>query len=276
MALVVNTNLTSMFAIGTLNKTNGNLSNTLARVSSGVRINTAGDDAAGLGVAENLRAAQTSLRRAQRNTNDGLSVINTADTASAEVGNILNRMRELAVQSSSETLHDDERAYIQDEYTELAAEVDRIASVTEFNGQQLADGSLATMDVQVGIHDTANDRIQITLGDLRGATLGVDTASLDLSTAATAQTALTDIDTAIDTVNGYRSGLGATQNRLESTSRNLETYTQSLAAAESQIRDADFAQESADLAKYQVMQQAGVSALAQARNINSQAAQLIG
>ncbi|HHO51034.1 MAG TPA: flagellin FliC, partial [Deltaproteobacteria bacterium] len=193
-----------------------------------------------------------------------------------EVANIIKRMRELAVQSSSDTLENTERAYINDEFTALSTEVDRIANVTEFNGLALADGTNATLDVQVGINNVAaNDRIAITLGDLTAATLGVDTGSIDLSTAAGAQGALAGLDTALDSVNQYRSTFGATQNRLESAFRSLDNYNQNLAAAESQIRDTDFAAESAEMAKQQIMQQAGVAVLAQAKNINAQAAQLI-
>ena len=275
MALTVNTNLASMNAIGNLNKTNAGLSKSLGRISSGMRLNSAADDAAGMAVAENLSAANRSLKVAMRNTNDGVSVVQTAEGASREVGNILKRMRELGVQASSETLADSERAFIQDEFTALSGEVDRIANVTEFNGVKLSDGSNATLDVQVGIDDTANDRISITMGDLRAATLGIDALSVDMSTAGGAQLSLTAIDAAIGTVNGYRSDFGAAQNRLESSYRNLENYTQNLAAAESQIRDTDFAAESAEMAKFQVMQQAGVAVLAQAKSINAQAAQLI-
>ena len=275
MALTVNTNVASMVATTRLNRSNQGLSATLGRISSGMRINSAADDAAGLGVAENLSAASRSVRVAQRNTNDGISVLQTAEGASNEVGNILKRMRELAVQSASETLDDGERAYIQDEFVQLSEEVDRIANVTEFNGVALAEGTNATIAVQVGINNTANDSIDITLGDLTAATLGVDTGSVDLSSAAGAGTAIAAIDTAIDTVNGYRSDYGAVQNRLESSLANLENYEQSLTAAESQIRDADFAKEASEMAKYQVMQQAGVAALAQAKSINMQAAQLI-
>ncbi|HHO54254.1 MAG TPA: flagellin FliC, partial [Deltaproteobacteria bacterium] len=169
-----------------------------------------------------------------------------------------------------------ERAYINDEFTALSTEVDRIANVTEFNGLALADGTNATLNVQVGINNVAaNDRIAVTLGDLTAATLGVDTGSIDLSTAAGAQGALAGLDTALDSVNQYRSDYGATQNRLDSAFRSLSNYSQNLAAAESQIRDTDFAAESAEMAKQQIMQQAGVAALAQAKNINAQAAQLI-
>jgi flagellin len=275
MALTVNTNITAMSATNRLNSSNKGLSATLGRISSGMRINSAADDAAGLGVAENLNAASRSVRVAQRNTNDGISLVQTAEGSTSEVANILKRMRELAVQSASETLDDDERAYIQDEFTAISSEVDRIANVTEFNGVSLTDGTNATIGVQVGINNTADDSIDITLGDLSAATLGVDTGSLDLSTSAGAGTAIAAIDTALDTVNGYRSDYGAAQNRLESSMRNLENYDQSLTSAESQIRDADFAKESAEMAKYQVMQQAGVAALGQAKSINMQAAQLI-
>jgi len=275
MALTVNTNITAMSATKNLSRSNSGLSASLGRISSGMRINSAADDAAGLGVAENLSAASRSVRVAQRNTNDGISLVQTAEGSTSEVGNILKRMRELAVQSASETLDDGERAYIQDEFVAMSSEVDRIANVTEFNGVALTDGTNATIGVQVGINNTADDSIDITLGDLSAATLGVDTGTMSLATSAGAGTALAAIDTALDTVNGYRSDYGAAQNRLESSLRNLENYDQSLTSAESQIRDTDFAKESAEMAKYQVMQQAGVAALGQAKSINMQAAQLI-
>jgi len=275
MALTVNTNLASMNTVAKVNQTNKGLQKTLGRISSGLRINSAADDAAGLGVAENLDAASRSMNQAMRNTNDGISVVQTAEGAANEVANIIKRMRELAVQSASETLDNGERAYIQDEFAQLSEEVDRIANVTEFNGTALADGTNATINVQVGINNTADDQIAITLGDLTAATLGVNTAAINLGTATGASAALPALDTALDSVNAYRSEFGAVQNRLESSLRNLENTDQNLAAAESQIRDADFAQEASEMAKYQVMQQAGVAALSQAKNINQAAAQLL-
>jgi len=276
MGLTVNTNLAAMNAVKSLNASNKSLQGSLGRIASGSRINKAGDDAAGLAVAENLDAAGRSLKVAQRNANDGISVIQTAEGATGEVGNILKRMRELAVQSASDTLANGERAYIQDEFTQLTAEVGRISSVTEFNGVALGDGSVATINVQVGINDTANDRIAITLGDLRAATLGVDGTSIDMSTSAGGQAALTTLDTAIDTVNGYRSDYGSVQNRLDSSIRNLETYQENLAAAKSSIKDTDFAAEAAEMAKFQIMQQAGQSILGQANQLNQGAIRLIG
>lgn len=275
MSMVVQSNPTAMNALGNLNKTTRGLQSTFQNISSGLRINNAADDAAGLGVAENLEAEQMSLRQAQRNTHDGISVIQTAEGATNEVGDILKRMRELAVQSSSETLHNNERQYIQDEFTQLTGEVDRIADVTEFNGISLTNATSAGLDVQVGIHNSGDDRINVSLGDLRATTLQVDSANLALDNTASAQAALTTLDSALDQVNGYRSDYGAVQNRLESALNNLETYTENTAASESRIRDADFAHETAEMSKFQIMQQAGVAILGQANGINQGALRLI-
>ncbi len=275
MALTVRTNVASMNSISRLNQTNLHLTRTLGRISSGLRINAARDDAAGLGMAENLDAAKRSLMVAMRNANDGIAFIQTAETAAEEVANIVKRMRELAVQSASETLDDQERSYLQDEFVALSTEVDRIAQATNFNGVSIASASTA-LGVQVGINDTSSiDRINISLVDLTANQVGVDTGSINLSSASNAFNSLQELDNALDYVNSARSGLGATQNRIESAIRQLDTYTQSLSMAESQIRDADYAVESAEMTKFQVMQQAGVAVLAQAKNINAQAAQLL-
>lgn len=274
--LTVNTNMSAANALNKLTNTTGKLSQSFERISSGLRINKAADDAAGLGMAENLDASGRSLRQAMRNANDGVSVLEVAEGATNEVGNIIKRMRELAVQSSSETLANTERAYISDEFTELAAEVDRIANVTEFNGVKIGDGSQTQLDVQVGINNSANDRITLSLGDLRATVLGIDASTLDLSTSGGAQAALTALDNALDDVNGYRSKMGASQNRIESAVRNLGTYTESIQGAESRIRDADYAYETAQMSKLQIMQQAGVAVLGQANQLNQSALRLIG
>jgi flagellin len=250
------------------------LSTSLERLSSGLRINRGADDAAGMGVANNLRAANASLKVAHRNASDAVSVIQTAEGSASEVGAIVERMRELAVQSASETLADDERQYIQEEFTQLVSEIDRIAAITNFNGVQLSDGSNAALSVQVGIGSSADNQIDVVLGDLSAATLGVDV--LDLSTSTTASAALTSFDAAIDMLNGYHSSYGAVQNRIQSAMRNLETYSDNLSGAESVIRDADFAMEAAEMAKFQTMQQAGVSVLAQANQLSQSALKLIG
>ena len=275
MAMTVRTNVSAMMAAGNLGRTNRSLGNSLSRISSGMRINKAADDAAGLGVATNLESQVISTRQAMRNTNDGISIIQTAESAATEVVDILQRMRELAVQSSSETLDDDERAYIQDEFEELTAEVDRISNGTEFNGVELTNNSQTALDVQVGIQNDSNSRISISLIDLRATSLGVDTTAMNLSTAALAQSALAALDTALDSVNAGRSTLGAVQNRLDSSLNNNQVFSEALAAAESQIRDADFATETSEMTKHQIMQQAGVAALAQAKNINQSVISLL-
>ena len=266
MAMTVRTNLSAMSAYNTLNSTQNSLTNTLGRISSGLRVNRAADDAAGLGVATKLNTQANSMEQAMRNANDGISIIQTAESATNEATSILNRMRELSVQSSSETLADSERAYINEEFDQLNQELDRIAQVTEFNGVQLTDGTTTTIAAQVGIDNATTSRISIGLGDLRSTVLGVGT--LDLSTSTGAQSALDAIDSALDTVNGQRASLGAIQNRLDSSLSNSANNLESMRAAESQIMDADFAKESTEMTKFQIMQQAGVAALAQAKGIN--------
>jgi flagellin len=276
MALTVNTNMAAMAAANTLNNTQGALSNTLARVSSGLRVTKAADDAAGQAVATNLSTQARSGRQAIRNANDGISVIQTAESASKEVLNILDRMRELAVQSSSETLEDGERAYIDSEFHQLSDEVERIAQSTEFNDIQLGDGTNSNLSVQVGVDASSNSRVDITLGNLTTSNLSVQTTDIDLTNASTAQTAITTIDSAIDSVNSIRADYGAVQNRLESSINNMSSYVESLSAAASQIQDADYAHETAEMTRLQVMQQAGVAALGQARGINQSVISLLG
>ena len=287
MALVVNTNMASTNALNNLNRVNRRLSGTFERISSGLRIARAGDDAAGLAVAENLDAATRGLNVARRNVNDGLGLLQIAEGATNEVANNLKRMRELAVQSASETLDSTERQYIQTEYAQLESEIHRIANITEFNGVGISRGAatnasgkvgLTSLDVQVGIHDTTDDRITIQLGNLTtGASgLGLTNNTVSLASSASAQAALARIDTALDSVNTYRATFGALQNRLDSTLRNLETYSENMRAAESQIRDADFAHEAAEMSKLQIMQQAGTAVLGQANQINQGAVRLLG
>ncbi len=273
MAITVKTNTASNKALTDLNKTSRALSRSFEKISSGKRIARASDDAAGLGVAENLRAASSSAAVAARNTNDGISTISIAEGATNEVGNILVRMRELAVQSASETLGTDERAYAQTEFQANIDEIDRIANTTEFNGTKLTNGTTSSIGVQVGINATADDKISVGFGDLTSATLAVD--SLAVSTAAGASAALSAIDGALDTVNGYRATYGAAENRLNSALSNLETFTETTKAAESNIRDADFGAETAQLSQNQILQQAGTSILSQAKQVNQAALGLL-
>jgi flagellin len=275
MAMSVRTNVASLMAAGNLAQTNKALSTTLGRISSGLRVNSAADDAAGLGVATNLETDAKSTSQAMRNANDGISIIQTAESASNEVVDILQRMRELAVQSSSETLDDDERSYISDEYDELESEIERIANVTEFNGIELSDGTTSEVDVQVGIQNATSSRITIELGDLTADTgLGL-TTGVTLASVTGAQAAIETIDAALDSVNSYRSDLGSVQNRLDSAINNSQAYLEALSSAQSAIQDADFAHETSEMTKMQIMQQAGVAALAQAKNMNQSVISLL-
>jgi flagellin len=258
-----------------LNRTSRSLGGAFQRVSSGLRINKAADDAAGMGVQENLSTAVGSSRIAMRNTNDGVSVVQIAEGAATEVINIVKRMRELAVQSASETLHKRERLFIQDEYEQLEREVDRVSQVTDFNGKSLGDGSITEIEVQVGINNTVNDRITIGIGDLRSTTLGVDTAGISMITAGGAQAAIQRLDKVLHIVNRYRSTYGAAESQLGSSLRNMGNYAQNMSSAQSQIQDADFAFETAQIAKQQIMQQAGVSVLAQSNSVNQGALTLL-
>jgi len=251
------------------------LSHTLAKISGGLRVTKAADDAAGSAVASNLNTVARSGKQAMRNANDGISIIQTAESATYEVLNILDRMRELAVQSSSETLDNSERSYINDEFEQLSDEIERIAQATEFNDLRLADGTHTTLSVQVGVTSGTESQLDITLGDLSVTTLGVDTTTVDLTTATQAQSAIDDIDNAIDSVNSVRADYGAVQNRIDSSIANMTTYVESLTAAKSQIMDTDYASETAEMTRLQVMQQAGVAALAQARTINQSVISLL-
>jgi flagellin len=269
----VRTNIASMMATGKLARTNKGLGSSLEKISSGLRINRAADDAAGLGVATSLETAVIGTQQAMRNTNDGISIIQTTESATSEVTDMLQRMRELAVQSSSETLADEERSYISDEFNQLRSEIARISSVTEFNGIALTDGTTTALSVQVGIQNNSESRIDIELVDLTSTGLGILTMALgDVSSA---RSAIDTIDTALGSVNSARSVLGAVQNRLDSSLANNQTYMEALSAAEARIIDTDFATETSNLTKLQIMQQAGVASLAQAKNINQAAISLL-
>jgi flagellin len=231
------------------------------RLSSGYRINSAGDDPAGFAISGKLGALIQSAGQATRNTNDGISVVNTADSASQSVSDLLKRVREIAVQASSATLSSADRTNLTNEMSGLITEVGRVAANTEFNSINLTDGSTGTLSVQVGLNGTSDDRISITLGDLQTSTLGVD--SLSISTTTTAAAAISTIDTALDSVNAYRAKYGATTNRFESAVDYMSSYSANLIVTQSNLRDADFAYETAEHSKLLTMQQAAIAVLAQ-------------
>jgi len=267
MGLRVNTNVASLTAQRNLATVTGRLQGNFARLSSGLRIATAADDAAGLGISERMRSQIRSYAAAGRNAQDGVSLAQTAEGSLQEVSNNLNRMRELAVQAANGTLTTTDRATIDAEFQELIAEIDRVAGDTAFNGLNLLDGSTVSVDIQVGID--SGDTITVSLVDATAATLGI--GALDVSTTANASAALAAIDTAIDTVSTGRGTLGAMQNRMNSAIASIANTRENLSAAESRIRDVDVAYETADLTRNTIMQQAAVSVLAQA-NVQPQLA----
>lgn len=277
MGLRINTNTQSLRAQTALGKVEAQKSDTLAKLSSGSRINKAGDDAAGLAISEKLKANIRGSQQATRNAGDGISMIQTAEGGLNEVSNVLIRLRELSVQAASDTVGDTERKFADLEFQHLTQEVERIASSTQFNGKQLLSGEGDTLEFQVGImNDAQNDRLSYKPQEssARAADLGI--AGLGVQTKVDAQENLEKIDAAINGVNGNRASLGALQNRLQSTISNLETRTENLAAANSRIRDADIASESAEMAKANILSAASTSVLSQANNSGSVALKLIG
>ncbi len=285
--LSIRTNVASLSAQKSLAGSTESLQSSMSKLSSGMRITRASDDAAGLGVSQNLTAQVKSYNQAARNAADGLSVVQTAESALNETGNILTRMRELTMQSSSDGISNTERAYIQEETDALIGELNRIDNSTEFNGTKLF-GAAAALTFQVGIRGTADDFLSIdtTAMAVDGASLGngTDTISalasggtMNLETsAAQSRSALEVIDGAIDNVSQYRSQLGAVANRLESVQSTIASASESAASANSRIRDVDVATETANMARANVLQQAGVSVLAQANQQPQIALKLLG
>jgi len=269
MGLRVNTNVAAINAQRNLVNTTTGLNRSLERLSSGLRITRAADDAAGLALSEGFRAEIRGLQMAQRNALDGISLLQVAEGALNEVSGNLIRMRELAIQSANGTLGAAEQDALDVEFQALDDEINRIAGVTTFNGTALLDGSVASIDFQVGVNAGGNNVITVTNVDATSATLGID--ALDIGDGGDPDAALTALDTAIATVASNRGSLGAAQNRLESTIRSLAVSVENASAAESRIRDVDVASETANLTKMQVLQQAGIAVLAQA-NVSTQGA----
>jgi flagellin len=269
MGLRVNSNIASINAQRNLSITTDRLGKSLQRLSSGLRITRAADDAAGLAISENFRAEVRSLMQAQRNANDGISLLQIAEGALNETSGLLIRMRELAIQAANGTLGSAERTTVNNEFQDLRDEIDRIAAVTEFNGTNIL-ASTSAITFQIGSQNTDNDRVVVSGVDATASAIGV-ASTVNVSSQAAAQSALGVLDSAISTVASLRATFGTAQNRLESTIRSLAVAIENTSAAESRIRDVDFANETAELTRNQVLQQAGISVLAQA-NVSSQAA----
>ncbi|ATC98051.1 MAG: flagellin [Pseudomonadota bacterium] len=260
MALSVNSNIMSLNSQRQLSRSSEALSTSFQRLSSGLRVNSAADDAAGLQIGTRLNAQVQGLNQGARNANDGISLSQTAEGALEETSNMLQRMRVLAIQSANGSNTASDRAALQKEFSELSSEIDRVATDTSFGGVNILDGSF-TAAFQVGAD--ASQTITVSIGTSMGAT-GLALNDDTIATASQAQTAITALDDALSTVNGVRADLGAKQNRFSSTIRNLNNVAENVAASKSRIMDTDFAAESAALARNQVLQQASSSMLAQA------------
>jgi flagellin len=267
MGLRVNTNIASINAQRNLQSVTGRLQGNFARLSSGLRIATAADDAAGLGISERMRSQIRSYDVAGRNAQDGVSLSQTAEGAMQEISNNLTRMRELAIQSANGTLTTTDRATIDVEFQALLTEIDRVASEVTFNGLALLDGTTSSIEIQVGID--AGDTISVGLAESTTTALGV--GGLSVTSTTLASSALATLDTAINSVSTNRGALGAAQNRLNSVIASISNSRENLSAAESRIRDVDVAIETADMTRNSIMQQAAVSVLSQA-NVQPQLA----
>ena len=268
MAITINTNVDSLTAQKNLNSSMSKLTNNFQSLSSGKRINSAADDAAGLAISANLTAEVKSLQQATRNSYDAVSVTQIADGGMENMSDNIGRMRELAMQAANGSYSDSDRALMQQEYSQIKQEVDRVASSTEYNGQKLLDGSSPSMDFQVG--SGVGDQVSVNLPKISTAELGktatstTSVADTSISTAAGAQAALATLDKASQQISRQRASLGAAQNVFSSTINNLENKTINVSAANSRIQDADIAQEVSKLTQNQIMTQAGAQVLGQA------------
>ncbi len=275
MGLRVNTNAASINAQRNLSMVTDKLSSNFRRLSTGLRISTAADDAAGLAISERLRSQIRSLDQAKRNANDGISLVQTAEGALNEVSSILTRLRELAIQSSNGSVSNQDRETLDAEFQQLVNEVDRIGRSTEFSGIKLLDGSASSVNFHVGFGTTANiDTISVSLSAALSTSLALQ--SLDIGSGGTTTTAITNIDAAINSVSSLRGSLGAVQNRLGSTINNLAITVENLSSAETRIRDVDVAYETSQLTRNSILQQASISVLAQANALPQSALALLG
>ncbi|MBL7545698.1 MAG: flagellin FliC [Bdellovibrionaceae bacterium] len=277
MGMRISTNMPSLSAQKSLAGSQREIQKSFTQLASGSRITKSSDDAAGLAISENLKSGMRSIYQAGRNANDGISLIQTAEGGLGEISNILTRMRELGIQSASDTVSDKERGFLDKEVQQLKSEVQRIAQTTKFGNQELINGNGKVYDFQVGINNNADaDRISFDSGesDVTISSIGID--GFDFTSKEGAQDALEALDEAQSTVNGFRANLGAIQNRLQATYDNSQTMYENISAANSRIRDTDVAQASSELTRNNILLQASTSTLAQANQIPSQALKLIG
>jgi flagellin len=278
MGLRINTNIPALVAQRNLRNTRGALDKTLERLSSGSRINHAGDDAAGLAISESLRAQIRGLEQAERNSQDGISLVQVAESALGEISNIIIRLRELGVQAASDTVGPEERGFLDREYQQMMEEIDRISNSTEFNRVPLLNGTASTFEVQVGTRNNPTiDRIKLfdsASADVNVIALGLNLTSVKDKT--NAQNSLEALDKALQQVTGTRAEFGAIQNRLQSVISNIQVSKENLSSANSRIRDADLAEETSELTKNQILLQSGTAVLGQANSTVKSVLSLLG
>ena len=278
MGLRINTNVPALVAQRNLRINRAGLDRSLERLSSGSRINHAGDDAAGLAISESLRAQIRGLSQAERNSQDGISLVQVAEGAMAEVSNLLIRMRELGIQAASDTVGPTERKFLDVEFQQAIEEIDRIANSTEYNGVPLLNGSASAFEVQIGTKNNPMiDRVKLfdaSKTDINVVSLGINL--LNVSDKASAQNGLAALDRALGQVTSVRAEFGAMQNRLQSVVNNIMVSKENLAAANSRIRDTDLAEETSELTKNQILQQSGIAVLGQANSSIKTALNLLG
>jgi flagellin len=277
MGLRINTNVASISAQRALGMTKMNLDSNLRKLSSGERITRAADDAAGLAISEKLKSHIRGLRQAKRNSDDGVSLIQTAEGGLNEISSIIIRLRELSIQAASDTVGDTERGFSNIEFQNLLEEIQRISKGSEFNGRKLLDGTGGMVDIQVGIHnDPTNDRINFDSSSTDSTLESLGLNSESIASKEGAQLSLSKLDEALVRLNGTRANLGALQNRLQSASNTIAITEENFSAANSRIRDVDVAAETADMTKNNILSQAGVSVLAQANQAPNFALKLLG
>ena len=277
MALRISTNVASINAQKSLASTNHGLERSLARLSSGYRINQAADDAAGLAISEQLRGQIRGMKQASRNSEDGISLVQVAEGGLNEVSNMIIRLRELAVQASSDTIGDTERKFLDVEYQQLKSEIQRISEVTKFNGRDLLNGTGGVLDIQVGVNNEPfKDRISFNTSAANSSLEALGLVAESLADKESAQRSLNVADQSLISVNAMRANFGAMQNRLNSTIANLAISHENLSAANSRIRDTDVASETAELTRNNILMQAGVSVLGQANTMQQVALKLLG
>jgi flagellin len=280
MTLSINTNIASLDAQRNLSTSQSSLATSMQRLSSGLRINSAKDDAAGLAIAQRMQAQVRGMNVAIRNSNDGISLAQTADGALAQVGDSLQRMRELAVQARNSTNSSSDKDSLNKEFSQLQAEITRVLGGTTFNGKAMLGADATKMDFQVGANTTANDTVSITTTDMTKdskitAVTGSSAVIDHTADASTIGTVIDNIDKAIDDVNDVRATFGASESRFDSIISNLQSSTENQSAAESRIMDADFAAETANMSRAQVLQQAGTAMVAQANQLPQQVLTLL-